>query len=50
MKRNFVRSWEGGYVKKDAVGNDVYIIRRMLKGKRYHVSTRVIRRGRPLSS
>ena len=34
------REWEGGYVRKDGRGRDVYYIRRMMRGHRYHVSTR----------
>lgn len=32
--------WPGGYVRKDAKGRRVYVIRRMVAGVRYHVSTR----------
>lgn len=34
------RLWEGGYVRQDGRGREVYIIRRMVRGHRYHVSTR----------
>lgn len=34
------RSWDGGYVRTDAKGRSVYIIRRSVSGKRYEVSTR----------
>jgi len=34
------REWEGGYVRRDARGRDVYVIRRMVRGCRYDVSTR----------
>jgi len=34
------RLWEGGYIRKDARGRDTYIIRRMVRGERYDVSTR----------
>src|SRR5258708_36279222 len=35
-----VRKWDGGYVRKDERGREVYTIRRMINGKRYDVSTR----------
>jgi integrase len=34
------RTWDGGYIRKDAKGRDVFIIRRMLEGHRFEVSTR----------
>jgi len=34
------RSWEGGYIRKDARGRDVYVIRQRVNGTRYEVSTR----------
>ena len=34
------RTWEGGYIRKDSHGRDVYVIRRQIDGKRYKVSTR----------
>lgn len=34
------RLWEGGYVRQDGRGRDVYYIRRMVRGHRYHLSTR----------
>jgi integrase len=33
-------TWEGGYVRVDAKGRGIYIIRRSIGGKRYEVSTR----------
>ena len=33
-------TWEGGYIRRDARGRTVYIIRRQAGGKRYEVSTR----------
>ncbi len=32
--------WDGGYIRKDAHGRPVYIIRRMIGGRRFDVSTR----------
>lgn len=34
------RSWEGGFIRADSKGRDVYVIRRMIDGRRYDVSTR----------
>jgi hypothetical protein len=34
------RDWEGGYVRLDAAGRDVYVIRRSVMGQRYEISTR----------
>ncbi|ATB32665.1 hypothetical protein MEBOL_006154 [Melittangium boletus DSM 14713] len=34
------RTWDGGFIRKDERGRDVYVIRRQLHGKRYVVSTR----------
>jgi site-specific recombinase XerD len=34
------RPWEGGYIRLDARGRDVYVIRRAVAGKRYEISTR----------
>jgi len=33
-------TWDGGYIHKDGRGRDVYVIRQMINGKRYEVSTR----------
>lgn len=35
-----LRQWEGGYIRKDSRGRDTYVIRRMIKYRRYDVSTR----------
>jgi hypothetical protein len=35
-----VETWEGGFVRTDAKGRKVYVIRRMINGKSYKVSTR----------
>lgn len=34
------RTWEGGYIDEDGRGREVYYIQRMIRGHRYHVSTR----------
>jgi len=34
------RYWEGGRIRTDSDGRDVYVIRRQVNGKRYEVSTR----------
>ncbi len=34
------RPWEGGYVRRDAKGRDVFVIERWVTGKKFHVSTR----------
>ncbi len=34
------RPWEGGYVRRDAKGRDVFVIERWVKGHKFHVSTR----------
>ncbi|RKH73383.1 hypothetical protein [Corallococcus aberystwythensis] len=36
----YAETWDGGYVRVDAKGRKVYVIRRMLNGKTYKVSTR----------
>ena len=35
-----METWEGGFVRTDAKGRKVYVIRRMINGKSYKVSTR----------
>ena len=35
-----IQTWDGGYIRVDARGRDVYVIRRMVAGRRYEVSTR----------
>jgi len=35
----YAETWDGGYVRVDAKGRKVYVIRRMLNGKTYKVST-----------
>ncbi len=35
-----IGTWDGGYVRKDARGRDVYVIRQQVNGQRYEVSTR----------
>jgi hypothetical protein len=34
------RPRDGGLIRKDAKGRDVYVIRRQINGKRYSISTR----------
>jgi hypothetical protein len=34
------RTWDGGRIRKDSRGRDVYVIRQQINGKRYEVSTR----------
>jgi hypothetical protein len=34
------RRWEGGYIRQDKRGRDVYVIRRKVRGRAYKVSTR----------
>jgi integrase len=34
------RTWEGGFIRKNSRGKDVYFIRRSINGKRYSFSTR----------
>jgi hypothetical protein len=34
------RRWEGGYIRQDKRGRDVYVIRRKVRGKAFKVSTR----------
>lgn len=36
----YAETWDCGYVRVDAKGRKVYVIRRMLNGKTYKVSTR----------
>jgi integrase len=38
--QDYVETWEGGFVRTDAKGRKVYVIRRMINGKNYKVSTR----------
>jgi integrase len=38
--QDYVETWEGGFVRTDAKGRKVYVIRRMINGKSYKVSTR----------
>src|SRR4051812_1403021 len=41
-KPNFYsETWDGGYVRLNAKGRKVYVIRRMINGRLYKVSTRV---------
>lgn len=40
MGKTDIRTWEGGYIRKDAKGRDVYIIRRQVNGQRITISTR----------
>ena len=35
-----IETWEGGIVRRDSKGRMTYVIRRMVAGKRYTVSTR----------
>lgn len=37
--QDYVETWEGGFVRTDAKGRKVYVIRRMISGKNYEVST-----------
>jgi hypothetical protein len=39
-KKTYVDKWDGGYIRNDANGRKVYVIRRRINGKRYSVSTR----------
>ncbi len=34
------RPWEGGYIRRDSKGRDVFVIERWVSGKKFHVSTR----------
>jgi len=34
------RTWDGGLIRKDSKGRDVYVIRRQIQNKRYSISTR----------
>lgn len=34
------RPWEGGYVRRDSKGRDVFVIERWVRGKKFHISTR----------
>jgi integrase len=34
------RGWEGGYVRRDKKGRDVFVIERWVSGRKFHVSTR----------
>ncbi len=36
----FVRTWDGGFVQRDSKGREVFVIRKMIGGKRFVVSTR----------
>jgi len=38
--QDYVETWEGGFARTDAKGRKVYVIRRMINGKSYKVSTR----------
>jgi integrase len=38
--RDYVDTWEGGFVRKDSRGRKVYVIRRMINGGVFKVSTR----------
>jgi hypothetical protein len=33
--QDYVETWEGGFVRTDAKGRKVYVIRRMINGKSY---------------
>ncbi|HEX8439026.1 tyrosine-type recombinase/integrase [Archangium sp.] len=38
--QDYAETWEGGFVRLDAKGRKVYVIRRMINGRNYKVSTR----------
>jgi integrase len=40
MARDYVDTWEGGFIRKDKRGRKVYVIRRMIHGAVFKVSTR----------
>jgi hypothetical protein len=38
--QDYAETWEGGFIRHDSKGRKVYVIRRMLNGRNYKVSTR----------
>jgi hypothetical protein len=36
--QDYVETWDGGFVRTDAKGRKVYVIRRMINGKNYKVT------------
>ncbi|MBF5043182.1 tyrosine-type recombinase/integrase [Aggregicoccus sp. 17bor-14] len=38
--QDYVETWEGGFIRRDAKGRKVYVIRKMIEGTVYKVSTR----------
>jgi hypothetical protein len=38
--QDYAETWEGGFIRHDSKGRKVYVIRRMINGRNYKVSTR----------
>ncbi|PTL79232.1 hypothetical protein [Vitiosangium sp. GDMCC 1.1324] len=38
--QDYAKTWEGGFIRHDSRGRKVYVIRRMINGRSYKVSTR----------
>ncbi len=38
--QDYAETWEGGFIRHDSRGRKVYVIRRMINGRNYKVSTR----------
>ena len=39
-RQDYAETWEGGFIRHDSQGRKVYVIRRMINGRNYKVSTR----------